>query len=174
MNLFCVGLSHHTANVETREFYARAGEMEAQLRAATGCAEALVLSTCNRVEVYAVAENAIDNQTIVRSLVATELADKADAAAGFYRHEGEDCVQHLFRVASGLDSMVVGETEVLGQGSRPMRRRGGRAARGRICIGFFNARFGWRNRCERTRTLRVARFRWARWRWNWPGKFSGI
>ena len=115
MNLFCVGLSHHTANVETREFYARAGEMEAQLRAATGCAEALVLSTCNRVEVYVVAENAIDNQTIVRSLVATELADKAEDAVAVYRHESEECVQHLFRVVSGLDSMVVGETEVLGQ-----------------------------------------------------------
>ena len=115
MNLFCVGLSHHTANVETRERYARAEEMEARLRAATGCREALVLSTCNRVEVYAVADSAIDNPTIARCLAAAEFSDKTEDAIGFYRHEGEDCVQHLFRVASGLDSMVVGETEVLGQ-----------------------------------------------------------
>ena len=115
MNLFCVGLSHHTANVETRERYARAEEMEARLRAAVGCREALVLSTCNRVEVYAVADSAIDNQTIARCLAAAEFSDKAEDASAFYRHEGEDCVQHLFRVASGLDSMVVGETEVLGQ-----------------------------------------------------------
>lgn len=113
--LFCAGLSHHTADVETRERYARAGEMEARLRATTGCREALVLSTCNRVEVYAVAEDAIDNQTIARCLAATDLADEAEDAAAFYRHEGENCVQHLFRVTSGLDSMVVGETEVLGQ-----------------------------------------------------------
>ncbi len=115
MNLLCVGLSHHTANVETRERYARVGELEATLRTATGAREAIVLSTCNRVEVYAVAEQAIDNEVIARCLATAELADKAEDAAVFYRHEGERCVQHLFRVASGLDSMVVGETEVLGQ-----------------------------------------------------------
>ncbi|MEP6810825.1 MAG: hypothetical protein ABI992_11335, partial [Chthoniobacterales bacterium] len=55
IHLFCVGLSHHTANVETRERYARGSELEAGLLAATGFREALVLSTCNRVELYAVA-----------------------------------------------------------------------------------------------------------------------
>ncbi len=69
MKLFCAGLSHHTANVETRERYARTSALEAELRAATGCAEALVLSTCNRVEVYAVAEGAVEHETIgLRSL----------------------------------------------------------------------------------------------------------
>ncbi len=115
MQLFCIGLSHHTANVETRERYARLGELDARLRETTGCAEVLLLSTCNRVEVYGVAEGTIDNQTIARCLRATPLLDETDDAAAFYRHEGEACVQHLFRVASGLDSMVVGETEVLGQ-----------------------------------------------------------
>ncbi len=115
MDLFCIGLSHHTANVETRERYARLGELDARLRDATGCPEVLLLSTCNRVEVYGVAEGAIDNQTIARCLRATPLVDDAEDADAFYRHEGDACVQHLFRVASGLDSMVVGETEVLGQ-----------------------------------------------------------
>lgn len=115
MKLFCVGLSHHTASVETRERYARTSELEAGLRNATGCSEALLLSTCNRVEVYAVAEAAIDTQTVARRLAASDVTCEIDETALFYRHEGEECIQHLFRVASGLDSMVVGETEVLGQ-----------------------------------------------------------
>ncbi len=112
MKLFCVGLSHHTANVETRERYARCPDVDGALRRASGCAEALVLSTCNRVEVYAVAERPPTNETIAGCLLPGSTVEDASA---FYRHEGDECVQHLFRVACGLDSMVVGETEVLGQ-----------------------------------------------------------
>ncbi len=56
MNLFCVGLSHHTANVETRERYLRNHEVDRELREKAGCSEALLLSTCNRVEVYGVSQ----------------------------------------------------------------------------------------------------------------------
>jgi glutamyl-tRNA reductase len=105
MNLFCVGLSHHTANVETRERYAPNSGVSLDLREKIGCAEALLLSTCNRVEVYGVCERHVENSAIF---------DINDPSA-FYRYESDVCVQHLFRVASGLDSMVVGETEVLGQ-----------------------------------------------------------
>ncbi|MDQ2919484.1 MAG: glutamyl-tRNA reductase, partial [Verrucomicrobiota bacterium] len=104
MNLFCVGLSHHTANVETRERYAHNGTTP-PLREKIGCTEALLLSTCNRVEVYGVCARPVESRAIF----------DIDDAAAFYRYESEECVQHLFRVASGLDSMVVGETEVLGQ-----------------------------------------------------------
>jgi len=110
MNLFCVGLSHHTANVETRERYACNGKVVSDLREKIGCAEALLLSTCNRVEVYGVCDQRIESATIVGRLYA-----EVDDPTAFYRHESDECVQHLFRVASGLDSMVVGETEVLGQ-----------------------------------------------------------
>jgi len=115
MKLFCVGLSHHTANVETRERYARSIRIDPGLREKTGCVEALLLSTCNRVEVYGVAEQQVDDEAIARSLLTAASAQEAHDAAAFYRHEGDECVQHLFRVACGLDSMVVGETEVLGQ-----------------------------------------------------------
>ncbi|MDQ6656051.1 MAG: glutamyl-tRNA reductase [Verrucomicrobiota bacterium] len=114
MHLFCVGISHHTANVETRERFTRGHDIGATLRATTGCAEALLLSTCNRVEVYGVAARPVPSELIARQLSAAAPHD-ADEAGAFYRHEGDDCVQHLFRVAAGLDSMVVGETEVLGQ-----------------------------------------------------------
>ena len=59
MHLFCVGLSHHTANVETRERFLGHAEIDRVLRETVGCAEALLLTTCNRVEVYAASEEAI-------------------------------------------------------------------------------------------------------------------
>ena len=113
MNLFCVGLSHHTANVETRERYAR--NHDAALREKTGCSEALLLSTCNRVEVYGVAERAVESKRLAQCLISSDSSPGNEDLAAFYRYEGQACVQHLFRVACGLDSMVVGETEVLGQ-----------------------------------------------------------
>ncbi len=117
MNLFCVGLSHHTANVETRERFSGNRETDCLMRHC-GCAEALILTTCNRVEVYAATERHVGTDEIARCL-ARKIDNEvfADAPA-FYRHEDNACVQHLFRVASGLDSMVVGETEVLGQAKK--------------------------------------------------------
>jgi glutamyl-tRNA reductase len=116
MNLFCVGLSHHTANVETRERFAGSAGAECTLRAA-GCAEALVLATCNRVEVYGASDKRVSTDEIAECLL--QKSGVSDFGRGgalpFYRHEAEKCIQHLFRVACGLDSMVVGETEILGQ-----------------------------------------------------------
>jgi len=122
MNLFCVGLSHHTANVETRERFSGHAETDCVLRDA-GCAEALLLTTCNRVEVYGAAAARVPTKEIARCLArkvdgisaVTDRRDSSEDVSGFYRHENVECVQHLFRVASGLDSMVVGETEILGQ-----------------------------------------------------------
>jgi len=113
MNLFCIGISHHTANVETRERYAGACSEEG-VRSAMGCREALLLTTCNRVEVYGSAEKPIAIEDVVQSLrrCGAEEIENADA---FYRHDGEACAEHLFRVVAGLDSMVIGETEILGQ-----------------------------------------------------------
>lgn len=113
-NLFCIGISHHTAKVETRERYALRRSEEA-VRAGSGCAEALILPTCNRVEVYGAADSSIGTEQIVRCLAESETMEDASA---FYRYEGEDCVRHLFRVVSGLDSMVIGETEILGQAKK--------------------------------------------------------
>jgi glutamyl-tRNA reductase len=119
MNLFCVGLSHHTANVETRERFAGSAGTESILREA-GCAEALVLATCNRVEVYGASEKRVSTDDIAQCLVQkTEVTGRTHSEAlPFYRYEAEKCIQHLFRVASGLDSMVIGETEILGQAKK--------------------------------------------------------
>lgn len=117
MNIFCIGLSHHTANVSTREQFAGNATADSIVRQA-GCAEALLLMTCNRVEVYAVSDKRISTDDIARCLVAEPNLDPHHYAPPFYRYEDDQCVQHLFRVASGLDSMVVGESEILGQAKK--------------------------------------------------------
>src|SRR5437667_3756230 len=120
MNLFCVGLSHHTANVQTRERFAGSASAERSLRTA-GCAEALVLTTCNRVEVYGASEKRVSTAEIAHCLLRkTDMTDNKphQYAVPFYRYEDARCVQHLFRVAAGIDSMVVGETEILGQAKK--------------------------------------------------------
>ena len=116
MNLFCIGLSHHTANVATREQFVGNATAESIVRNAA-CAEALLLATCNRVEVYAVSDNRVSTDEIARRLVG-ETSSDPHYAPPFYRYEDNKCVQHLFRVASGLDSMVVGESEILGQAKK--------------------------------------------------------
>ncbi len=140
MNLFCVGISHHTASVDVRERYVRNPAVERTVREAAGCAEALVLATCNRVEVYAAAETRVESEAITRCLTGAQQAF-ADDAGAFYRFDGEACVQHLFRVASGLDSMVVGETEVLGQVKQAYEKARSTGAAGRCLHRLFQRAF---------------------------------
>ena len=118
MNLFCVGLSHHTASVETRERFVGHAAIDRILREEAGCTEALLLTTCNRVEVYAASEQPVPTARIAHCLLAKGMVADEDEMESFYRHEALQCVQHLFRVASGLDSMVIGETEILGQAKK--------------------------------------------------------
>src|SRR5215468_8243679 len=117
MNLVCIGLSHHTANVATREQFAGNATADSITRHA-GCAEVLLLTTCNRVEVYAVSEKRISTDEITRCLMAKANLDPDNYSPPFYRYEDNKCVQHLFRVASGLDSMIVGESEIFGQAKK--------------------------------------------------------
>ncbi len=133
MNLFCVGLSHHTADVATLERFGGNAEIDCLLRS-SGCAEALLLATCNRVEVYGASESRVSTLDIARCLdrwidppSQTGTPARSHGAASshasaesapFYRYEDAQCVRHLFRVACGIDSMVVGETEILGQAKK--------------------------------------------------------
>lgn len=112
MILSCYGISHHEAPVEVRERFAL-GENASVEAGRALCSpgradEVVVLSTCNRTEYYSVAPRA------ARELVEADVCG-AVPLAGFLHHEGEAAVRHLFRVACGLDSMVLGETEILGQ-----------------------------------------------------------
>jgi glutamyl-tRNA reductase len=140
MNLFCVGLSHHNADVEAREYFAGHGESDRALRNC-GCNEALVLSTCNRVEVYAAAESFVPTEQIARCLARTNTIEVDGHREAFYRYEDGDCVRHLFRVASGLDSMVVGETEILGQAKKAYEAARTAGAAGRYLHRLFQRAF---------------------------------
>ena len=113
-----VGLSHRTAPVEVRERLAVApARLEEELRtmAAHGrFDEALLISTCNRVELYATSSNPIEAAQSAREALATRLADGMTDQV-LYQERGIDVVRHVFRVASSLDSLVVGEPQILGQ-----------------------------------------------------------
>ena len=120
MPIVCLGLNHRTAPVTVRERFALPeGELPRLLEAlrdGTVAGEAVILSTCNRVEIYAATDE--EPQTLLNELRAFLLKDReveTDADEVFYEHAGEPAVQHLFKVASGLNSMVLGETEILGQ-----------------------------------------------------------
>ena len=120
MPIVCLGLNHRTAPVPVRERFALPeGELpvlHGALRERTVAKEAVILSTCNRVEIYAATED--EPQILLNELRAFLLKDRevdADPDEIFYEHAGESAVRHLFNVASGLDSMVLGETEILGQ-----------------------------------------------------------
>jgi glutamyl-tRNA reductase len=117
MEIFCLGLSHHTAPVELRERFAisdsRAGFFAKEISATGGIAECVVVSTCNRVEFYGVADRAEAGfEQLERFLRERDMPVEPGA---FVRRAAGEGVRHLFRVVSGLDSMVLGETEVLGQ-----------------------------------------------------------
>jgi glutamyl-tRNA reductase len=119
MRLLAVGLSHRTAPVELRECvdFARGG-LDAALTAlaARGVgAEAVVLSTCNRAEIYAVAESDRASETLAGFFSEYHGVDRTRLAEHFYVHRGVEAARHLFRVAAGLDSLVVGEPQILGQ-----------------------------------------------------------
>jgi glutamyl-tRNA reductase len=118
MRLFAVGISHRTAPVELREAvdFARKG-IDTALAALTARGvgeEAVVLSTCNRAEIYAVGDaDAVD--AINRFFSEYHGIDAAALSEHLYCHRGSDAARHLFRVAAGLDSLVVGEPQILGQ-----------------------------------------------------------
>ena len=122
-----VGLSHRTAPVDVREKLAAGADalpvVLARLAARSELAEVLFLSTCNRVEVFALAPPASGEEGTLAALraIREELARHGgarsgdDLAAYLYDKRGEQAVEHVFRVAASLDSMVLGEPQILGQ-----------------------------------------------------------
>jgi glutamyl-tRNA reductase len=116
MALFAVGLNHRTAPIEVREKLVFPPEMHAAALAAittaTGVNEAVLLSTCNRTEIYFRGES---SGTLVDWLRNVPAAHGIDLSDHIYTLQDRDAARHAFRVASGLDSMVLGEPQILGQ-----------------------------------------------------------
>ncbi len=121
--LILVGLNHRTAPVEVREKLAFSREeaeaVSAGLRTLEGMEELVLLSTCNRTEVLAAAGNGIGPDTarrIIRDYLGKSRSlEPSEIDRYLYSHHGLNAVRHLFRVASSLDSMMVGEPQILGQ-----------------------------------------------------------
>ncbi len=118
-----VGTSHKTAPIAVRERVAlaegRVQEFVGELAAHPAVREAVVLSTCNRTELYLVAGDPVEAETVALGALAREAGLRPTALiGGIYSERNCDAARHLYRVASGLESMVVGEAEVQGQVKR--------------------------------------------------------
>ncbi|HEY4581670.1 MAG TPA: glutamyl-tRNA reductase [Lysobacter sp.] len=116
MGFHVIGLNHATAPVDVRERVAFAGDAAgnalAELRALPSVHEVALLSTCNRTELYA---ETGDDGSALADWLARHSTVGPDLHAYLYRHADAEAVRHLFRVATGLDSLVLGEPQILGQ-----------------------------------------------------------
>jgi glutamyl-tRNA reductase len=121
MPITCIGLSHHTAPVEVRERHAfpasRMEEALVALRDYEAVREAVMLQTCGRLEIYAELNDYESGVAQVKSFLANFRHGTTgyDLESYLYTRLGHEAVEHLFRVCTGLDSMLIGEAEILGQ-----------------------------------------------------------
>lgn len=118
MPLFALGINHQTASLSLREKVAFAPEslLDAyqQLLAQSSVLEAVIVSTCNRTEIYCHLDQDNSRQ-VVDWLCFYHNMSESELAGSLYCYQNHDAVQHLFRVACGLDSLVLGEPQILGQ-----------------------------------------------------------
>ncbi len=143
--ILALGLNHTIAPVAIREKLAFSSDCSRpllSLRALPGCDECLLLSTCNRVEVYFVSKCGEAAADAARRLLfaGTDLSDE-EARRYTYFHQGGEAVRHLFRVAASLDSMVVGEPQILGQLKEAFRLAGEHKAAGFLLDRLFTKAF---------------------------------
>ncbi|MCG9512676.1 glutamyl-tRNA reductase [Acinetobacter pittii] len=116
MSFFALGVNHQTASVELREQIAfnaeRLSRLLAEQRHHQNLKDLVVVSTCNRTEVYAMADNA---ESLLKWLADANNIDVKQLIHHVYRYENTQAITHLMRVASGLDSLMLGEPQILGQ-----------------------------------------------------------
>jgi glutamyl-tRNA reductase len=120
MSLLLVGMNHRTASIAEREALALDDDAAARVLADVlqnrAAREALVLSTCNRTEIYAVgADSRALVESLRRSIVTLKHADLLAPSPSLYQLQDGDAVRHVFRVAAGIDSMVLGEAQIQSQ-----------------------------------------------------------
>ena len=115
--IFCVGINHESAPVSVREQMAipetKLGEKCSLITDEEGFYEAVIISTCNRIEIYTVANP--DKYSKIDECFTCLYGAEEIESLPFYKFRGPEMMKHLCRVASGLDSMILGETEILGQ-----------------------------------------------------------
>ena len=145
MEIALIGISHRTASIELRERVAfrveQACEAADQLRARGILKEAVILSTCNRTEVYGVAqERTTDNLSAMEMFIASyhRLAPE-EFKTVVYRHSDREVVRHVYRVAAGLESLLLGESEILGQVREAYRVAMDHGSTGRVLNRLFQS-----------------------------------
>ncbi|MCX6123088.1 MAG: glutamyl-tRNA reductase [Ignavibacteriales bacterium] len=119
MNLLCAGISHHTAPLDVRErlwFSSEEIRQTLPLLKPTGIEECVMFSTCNRTELYVLTENnTLPAEDIKRILIVQKAADGKVQLSDLFTLTAGDAARHLFRVAAGIDSMVLGDVQILAQ-----------------------------------------------------------
>jgi glutamyl-tRNA reductase len=116
--IMILGVNHKTAPVEIRErlsFSSDPGTPYRELKVMPGCEEFCFLSTCNRVEVIFVSPTPEETEKKIRDFLFDNSMSYDEAGQYVYLHQGKAAIQHLFRVGASLDSMIVGEPQILGQ-----------------------------------------------------------
>lgn len=118
MDFVCIGISHNTAPLEIRE---RLWFSEEEIRKTLpflkehGCAESVLFSTCNRTELYTIAENESVSPDALKNFLMAKKSASGVGGDHFFVHRGSEAIRHLYRVASGVDSMVLGDVQILAQ-----------------------------------------------------------
>src|ERR1700722_8501735 len=143
MNIFCFGISHQTANVEIRERFAipdsALADSLTRLARVPNVQESVLLSTCNRTEFYIVTQ---DSQLAIEPLFHDFYGPvEVSEFQHLFRLQAIPSIRHLFRVASGLESMVLGETEIFGQVTRAYEAAARSGTTGRILNRLFQKSF---------------------------------
>jgi len=146
MQIFAFGINHRSAALPIRERYAigaeKMGEFLQRGARLPHVEELAVLSTCNRVEVYAVSKHPRQaKQQLVQFLAEFQGADRAEIEKHNYYHLGNDAVLHGFRVAGSLDSLILGESQILGQVKEAYRVALEAGTTGRLLNKFFHRVF---------------------------------
>lgn len=141
MRIQLIGVNHRTAPLELRDRVAfRAEDAEratAALRERCGMEEVVVLSTCNRSELYGVGSGSEDGSGLESFFADFHGISRADLDGCLYSHSDLDAVRHLFRVAAGLDSLLLGEAEILGQVREAYRRASDAGSTGPVLNRLF-------------------------------------
>ena len=172
MQLVALGLNHHTAPLAIREQLAFPAEQLADaLRDLTGSQtahEAAILSTCNRTEIYA---SARDIDSVLAWLARNRGLDVEVLRPYLYALDAEATARHAFRVASGLDSMVLGETQIVGQIKDAVRVAETCGTLGTLLNTCSRKLFRLPRRCAARRRSGPIRCRWLRLGSNWLSRF---
>ena len=144
-SLLIIGVNHNVAPVEVREKLAFTGDCEnpvIALMEIPGCRECCFLGTCNRVEVICACENPEETAVLIRKHLFADSGLSAEESKKYsYKHIGPGAVTHLFRVAASLDSMIVGEPQILGQLKSAYRDAAELKTLGPILNKFINKSF---------------------------------